>query len=233
MKTPNLDSLFLKAQPVDLSDKLQVWIKPMTQIERDLSQAYARRVSRDLRKKLQDPESEEHQLLIAEELEEYDQAALTSLWIQNRLVARATAIRRESLENRDQTYVPDPEGPDVTNSDIEKHEDEVEEVEEQREESVSAAIKSAKMELDEEVKAISVEDLRSEAVPALIDNILATIWLREFNVQMISRATFLDEACQKFAFKTSAEVYNLRQDVVDKLATHHYGLMVEPEALKN
>jgi len=237
MKTPTLDTLFLKPVPVvldkDTENEMTVWIKSMNPIDRDMCQAYARRVSRELRKKLLDPDSNERQLLVMEELEEYNRDQLSVLWINNRLAERTTAIKRESLENRDQTFVPDPEGPDITNADLEQHELEVEEIEEQREESVRATVKSAKKELDEEVKEISLEDLRVEAEPALIENILAGIWMREFNCQMISRGTFLDEKCTKPAFKTSSEVNELRSVVLDLLASSHYGLMVEPEALKN
>lgn len=237
MKTPILDTLFLKPVPVvldkDTDNEMTVWIKAMTQIDRDMCQAYARRASRETRKKLLDPDSNERQLLVVEELEEYDRDQLSVLWINNRLAARTTAIKRESLENRDQTFIPEPEGSDVTNAEIEQHELEVEEVEEQREESVQSMVKSAKKELEEEVAEVSIEDLRVEAEPALIENILSSVWMREFNCQMISRGTFLDEKCTKPVFKTSSEVNDLRPTVLDLLATSHYGLMVEPEALKN
>lgn len=233
MKTPSLDSILIKSHPVELSKDLTVYVRPLTNLERDFCQAYARRAARTFRKRLEDRESSDHQLLIVEELEEYEVEQLSSLWVSNRLVTRASAIRRRSLEDRDQQYIPEPEGLDVTNAQMERYETEVEEAEEQREKSVSSSVISARDELLEEVKGISLDTLREEAIPALIDNVVNQEWMLEFNAQMVARATFTDEDCKKLAFKDAAETQTIKPEIFKKLTDNHYGLMIEPEALKN
>lgn len=233
MKTLTIESLLVRPQSVELPGGVKVWVRPLSQIERELCQGAARRASRDLRKLLEDPKTEQHQLLVVEELQEYDIKQLRDLWIGSRLIQKALQINRESLENRDETYVPEPEGNDLTPEAMDRYEDEVEEVEQQRETGVAGAIGTASKQLDEEVQGISEDALREQAHPALIEHQLSEVWTREFAAQMLVRATFNDKECRKFTFKTSNEVFMLRPDVLKHLTDSHYGLMVEPEAIKN
>lgn len=236
MKTPTLEELLIGPQPVELqtpSGILKVYVRRLNQVERDMCTAYARRVSKDLRRKLMDPESDEHNLLVADEIAEYDIAALRRIWVDSRLSRRSLAIYRQSLEARDQTYIAEPEGDDVLPSDIEQWEINVEQAEEMREANVLQAIKSARTALEEEVAQISDETLMEEAGPQLIDNLCSDVWTTEYVTQMIARGTFKDKEATKPAFKTSDEVKRLNPETLAILSKSHMALLVDPEAVKN
>lgn len=235
MKTLTLQDLMVKPQPVEIKvgdDSLKVWVRTLSQIERSLAEAGARTASRQLRKVLEDPKSEDHQLLIASEIEDYGVEKLRDLWVQSRLVERAIEINRKTLEDRDKTFVPEPDGESVTMAEVERWENEVEEIEEKRESGVLAAINAARVQLEEEVKNIKTATLKKQAIPDLIDNVIGQFWQREFAAQMLSRGTFKDSACTKTFFRTSEEVKMLRPDILELLTNSHYALVLEPEALK-
>ncbi len=233
MQTLTLDDLLVKPQKINVADGVDLWIRPLTQIERELSQGAARSMSRALRKKLLDPKAEEHKLLIKDELAEYTREQLEELWVGNRLIPRAGQISRDSLEARDQTFIPEPEGADVTSSDIEKHETRVEEVEEEREERVREAVQSAQKQLQEEASKMSLDEIGVDARDALLEFILSKEWQQEFAAQMIARATFLDKKLSKPAFKDTNEVKELRPDILKLITESHFGLLVPPESVKN
>jgi len=233
MKTLTLDDLLVKPQKIEVAKGVDLWIRPLTQIERELSQGAARSMSRALRKKLLDPKAEEHKLLIRDELAEYTREQLEELWVSNRVITRAGQISRDSLEARDETFIPEPEGPDVTSSDIEKHETAVEETEEQREERVREAVASAQKQLQEEAHKLSPEDISADTRDALLEYILSKEWQQEFAAQMVCRATFMDKKLSKPAFKNTEEVKELRPDILKLITESHFGLLVPPEAIKN
>ena len=186
-----------------------------------------------LRKKLLDPKAEEHKLLIKDELAEYTREQLEELWVSNRIIARAGQINRDSLEARDETFIPEPEGDDITSSDIEKHETAVEEVEEEREARVREAVLSAQKELQDEASKMSLEDIGVDTKDALLEFILSKEWQQEFAAQMICRATFMDKKLTKPAFKNTTEVKELRPDILKLITESHFGLLVPPEEIKN
>lgn len=237
MKTHTLDDLLIKPVPVDIEgfgDKpLRFYIRRLTQVERDLCTASARRASREMRKKLEDTSTEEHMLLIEDEIAEIDMAALRAAWVSARVTRKSLTIYRLSLENRDQTFIPEPEGDDVLPADVERWENAVEDAEEDREKAVREAIASAQRELNEAAEKLTLEELRDGAGPALIDNICADIWTTEYVAQMIARGTFTDKDTQKPAFKTATEVKRLQPKALELLSKSHMGLLIEPEAVKN
>lgn len=235
MKSLTLQDLFLQPQAVELKSgekTMKVFIRLLTQVEKELCQASARGQSRRLRRTLEDKNSEEHQTLILDELDGYGIEQLRTLWINAKLIDRAVTINQKTLEDRDLTFVPEPEGNDVTGSQMEKYENLVEDIEEQREESVNKAIESARKQLVEEVKKVTKKKLTEEAMPMLIDTLCTQAWSREFAAAMISHGTFLDAEFKKPAFKTVDEVRKLQPQFLKQLADAHYGLMLEPEALK-
>jgi hypothetical protein len=235
MKTPTIEDLLQHPSSLEITvgkKSLTVYVRSLTQVEQELSRGSARRASRDLRRLLEDTETEEHQLLVKDELEEYEHAALKNLWITNRLVQRAVEAQRESLENREQGYIPEPDE-NAMPADLDRYENDVDDMEDKREKNVQQKIVSIKDKLDEEVDSISVEVLREDAITTLIDNICAQTFNREFAVQMVARGTFNDADCTKPTFKASSEVKRLRGETLEALANAHYALMVDPEAIKN
>lgn len=237
MKTPALDSLLLRPEKITIptfGEPLEVYVRRLTQVERDLCTAAARRASREMRTKLQDTESEERQLLVEDEINEYDQEAMRAAWVNNKLVRRALKIHKLSLESRDETFIPEPEGDDVMPADIEEWETAVEQAEEDREGRVAESIAAAQRELNEEAMKLSDDDLRAGMSPALIDTICSDIWTNEYVSQMVARGTFLDkDAVAKPAFKSASDVKRLQPKALQIITQAHMGLLVEPEAVKN
>jgi bisphosphoglycerate-dependent phosphoglycerate mutase len=237
MKTPVLDQLLLGPQKIELpsftDEPIYVWVRRLTQVERDLCTAAARRASRDMRRVLENKESEERQLLVEDEISEYDLEAMRAAWVTARLTRRAMKIYKQSLEDRDQTYIPEPEGDDVMPADIEQWENAVEDTEADREKNVVTAIESAQRQLNKEVEEISLEELQDVSIPTLIDTICSDIWTNEYTAQMICRGTFKDADAIKPAFKTAQEVKRLLPKAMAELSKAHMGLLVDPEAVKN
>lgn len=235
MKTLTIADLLVKPQSLSLSmgDRtLKLWVRPLSTTERELCQATARGVSRRLQRELEDPKTENHRLLIADELEVFNKGQLQELWVNAHLLDRAIKINVKSLEDRDQTFVPEPEGENVTVSEINAYENTIDDNEESRETNVNAAVNAARKLLQEEVKTITLKELKSSAAPNLIEQIVSQEWQREYSVAMLARGTFLDQDCQKPAFKTNEQVKMLRPDALEQLTSAHYGLILEPEALK-
>jgi len=233
MKSITLDKLLIGPQKVEVPGYgVTLYVKPLTQIDRDLSQGAARRASRELRRLLEDRSTEEYQLLVEDEIAEYSTEDLRSLWVSARIVEKTLEIQRKSLEDRDKTYVPEPEGEDATPASLDRYENEVEDIEQQREDSVIKQAQAARKALMKESESKTEDELRDLAKPDLIETILSREWQQEFAVQMILRGTYEDAKATKFAFKTPDQVRQLRPDTLEFLAQSHYGLMVDPEELK-
>lgn len=213
--------------------KLVYWVRASYQPERDLAGSAARKASRTLRKSLEDPETEERQLLIIDELEEASDDALRELWVSQKVVERAARIRQASLENRDQTYVPEPDGDLITSKDMDDYENEVEEVEEQRELSVVEAVTAARDELVKEVNKLSREQLIEFAVPMQVNAQAERAYETEFVHQLIYRCTFLDSKCKKRAFDDINDVYSLKDFALIRLSNAHMSFVLDPEQVKN
>lgn len=211
--------------------KLVFWIRPTQQPERDLAGSAARKESRLLRKKLEDPKTEEHQNLIAGELEGASIDSLRQLWVTEKVVERAVRMRNVSLEDRD--YVPEPEGDGITSKNIDDYENEVEAVEEAREMSLVEAIVAAREELQKEVQNIPDDKLMDSAIPAQIEAILTRTYEYAFVCQLIRRCTFTDKKCTKPAFSDIEKVYSLKEDAMTKLTNAHMSFMLDPEQVKN
>lgn len=236
MKTPSLEELLVGPQQIELetpSGKLKLYVRRLNSIERDMCTASARRASKEMRKQLMDRESEAYNLLVKDEVEEYSIDNLRQAWVNSRLSKKSIQIYRASLESRDETFIPEPEGDDVTAAEIEEWELKTENIEELREANVAQAIKSANMQLMEEAKELSEEDLLEQAIPVIIDTICQDIWTTEYVSQLIARGTYKDKDATKPAFTSSNEVKRLGADALRVLSRSHMALLVEPEAVKN
>lgn len=211
--------------------KLTLWVRAAQQPERDLAGSAARKESRLLRKKLEDPDTEEHQNLIKGELEDASVDSLRQLWVTEKIVERAVKIRGHSLEERE--YVPEPEGDDITSKDVDDYENAVEAAEESREIGVVEAIVSARKELEKEVKSVPEDKLLEMAIPAQVEAILTRTYEYAFVCQLIYRCTFSDRKCTKKAFSDIEKVYSLREEAMTLLTNAHMSFMLDPEQVKN
>jgi hypothetical protein len=248
MKAVTLEDILVKPKKVEIpipgkmerndqgmpdAPKLVYWVRPSLQPERDLAGAAGRTASRMLRRKLEDPDSEERQLLVLDELEGATEDSLQELWVTQKVIERAATIRHRSLEDRDITYVPEPEGDLITGEDMDRYENEVEDVEEQREMSVLEAVTSAREELQKEVERMTPEQLREYALPLVISTQTERAYENEFVSQLIYRCTFLDNKCKKRAFTDVNQVYNLKDFALIKLSNAHMSFILDPEQVKN
>lgn len=248
MKAITLEDILVKPKKVEIpipgrtqkneegmpdAAKLVYWVRPSFQPERDLAGSAGRKASRTLRKVLEDPDSEERQLLVVDELEDASDDALKELWITQKVIQRAAVIRNQSLEERDITYVSEPEGDIVTNEDLDNYENEVEEVEEQREMSVLDAVTAAREELEKEAAKMSSEKLREFALPLIINMQTERAYETEFVSQLIYRCTFSDSKCKKKAFSDIEQVYSLKDFALIRLSNAHMSFILDPEQVKN
>lgn len=247
MKRVTLDDILVKPKKIDIpvpnakpvkndqgfleTPVLTFYIRPSRQTERDLAASAARKESRTLRKKLEADGTEERERLVLDEIEDADLDSLRTLWVTEKVIERAVRIRRNSLEDRD--YVQEPEGDDLTAKDLDDYENQVDEVEEQREIGVAEAINNARDELQAEVEKVSEEDLRKLAIPVQIEAVLNRLYETEFVHQLIYRCTFSDKACTKPAFGDVEQVYQLNDNAKTRLTNAHMGLMIDPEQVKN
>ena len=237
MKRLLIDDLIQKPREVtlDIGDrKVTMWIRSSRDPERTMATANARKASRTLRKLLEDPKTEQYQLLIKDELDEADKNSLRRVWVNGKLIPRALEIRQQSLEERE--YVPSPldnEEGVATPKDMDHYEDRVEEVEEEREMNVLKAINTARRQLEEESEKIKEKDLYKAAIPPLIESQCAQAYEVEYTAQLILRCTFSDKKCTTHVFDNIEEVYSLRPDVLERLTREHMALMLDPEAVKN
>jgi hypothetical protein len=211
--------------------KLTYWVRPSTQMERDLAGSAARKASRTLRKILETEGTEERQLLVLDEIEGATADSLRGLWVNERLVNRAMRIRQESLEERE--YVPEPEGDIVTPKEADDYENAVEEAEDRREMDVMEAVEQAQEELSKESENIPEKDLFELAIPAQIESVLSRAYESEFTMQLIFRCTFTDKACKRKAFKDLEQVYQLKDQPLIRLTNAHMSFLLDPDKVKN
>lgn len=238
MKRMLLDGLLIKPQEVTATvgdKKVAMWCRPPRDPDRTMATALARKASRSLRKLLEDRESEEFSVLVQDELEGADENTLRQVWVNGKLIPRAIEIRQQSLEDRE--YVPNPlddeERTAVSPKEMDKYEDKVDEVEEDREFNVMRAISQANTELAEEAKKIKQDDLFEAAIPQMIESLCEDAYQLEFVSQIIKRCTFEDKKLTRPVFESVEQVYDLHTGLRAQLVLTYQNMMSEPEAVKN
>lgn len=242
METPTLDDLLVKPTRVELAtgrfvdgqmQYIGLYVRRLSQIERDLCSGYARRESRKMRRELENPDSEKRQVLIDDEVSEYTLETLRQHYVNSKIVERALEITHRSLEDRDQTYTPEPEGDVILPEDVETYENTVEEVEKIREDSVREQVQLALSELIKEAEGMNQDELMSHATPATINAVCSDIFTQEYVVQMIWRGTYKDNKFNTPAFDSADEVKRLAPSALESLSAAHQALLLDPEAIKN
>jgi hypothetical protein len=219
------------------------WIRPPTDSERAMSQNAARQVSRKLRERLLDPETEEHQLLVNAEMDNMSSEELRLVWLTSNLFQKALEVQRRSLDSRDDYFVPTPEGKEdglipPSGAEMDEYETNKREQEAQRLRDVSEQQTVIYNELKEKSDNMSDDALRDIISPLIIDQQTSREWQAQYGLQILSRCTFLDQDLTERAFKTVEEALRLHntksgQRVLDSLLNAHSGLMLDPDRIKN
>lgn len=244
MKTRILDELKLGPQPVELrlrkGETTTVWVRRPNTTEKQMCESAGRGASRELRRLLTDESTEEYKVLVQSELDGYELDELRMIWIAGELIQRMFRKDRETLENRDETFVPEPTSEDGINfpsqSELDRYEDEVEQVEEQRVKALEAYEKAETERLMEEVKRKNRKQLEKIAKPKIIDALCGRAYNEAYSANLLARCTFEDEDAKQPMFKTVDEVRTLfrdRPDIAETIGLAHNGLMVDPEEAKN
>lgn len=238
-----VDDLLVDPDPLDLPvrkrDKktgdlvdatLRVWPRRPTDIERDLIMQSANGARRRLRAELNDEKSEKRQLLLIEPLEDSNDEALRTLWVNGHLMDRALQLQLNSLEERE--VVPEPEGDIVGAKQRDQYDESVRAAEGDRVKHLMEAIEASQKELAREAKSIPHDQLMLAAMPAHIETLAGREWTEAYTNQLIARCTFSDKDYRKAAFKTVSQVEALRvqqPNAYRLLNDAHRGLVLEME----
>lgn len=243
MKTRILDDLKLGPQPVTIpvgKDGTTVWIRRPNTPEKQMCESAGRAASRELRKLLQDEETEEFKQLVQAEVSGYELDELRMIWIAGELVQRVFRKDRQTLEGRDQTFVPEPTSEDGVNfpsqAAFDNYENQVEAIEQQRVEAVEAFEKQEAEALMDEVKKKNRKQLEKIARPKIIDGLCGQAYNEAYSAALLARCTFEDEECKTPMFKTVEEVRSVFRDrpkIAKVLSEGHGALMLDPEEAKN
>ena len=242
----SLDDLMADAPEVEVEvgkKTMKFWIRPPTDPEKGMSQNVARRKSRELRARLEDPETEEHELLVKAELENMTPDEMRLIWLTSNLFRKTFELSRRSLNDRDEYFVPAPEGQEdgvipPTNEDMDRYEQdklgqEMKRLEDQQEQQTIIF-----KELQAESQAIPQDDLGKVIYPLIIEQQVSKEWNNQYGLQVLVRCTFSDKDLTKRAFEGTEQAVRLMntqngQKVLDALLNAHSGLMLDPDRLKN
>ena len=243
MKTRLLDEF--RTGPKDVTftfkgDEVTVWVRRPNTTEKAMCEQYARIASREMRNLLTNTKSEERQALVDKEIALMERGELEMLWMAGELYRRTFEYERETLENRDETFIPEPETEDgihyPSQEELDRHDDAVEAIEQQREESVAQAQKSIAEQLLEEAHALPIKTLRKNAVPRRIEQLCGQAYNEEYSANLLARCTFEDEEAKRPMFKTVTEVRSFFRDypeIAEVISMGHQSLMDNPEEIKN
>lgn len=225
------------------SKEKKYWIRPPTDSEKAMCQNAARRKSRELRALLDDPSSEEHELLIAAGMENMSIEEKKLLWLTSNLYQKTFELSRRSMENRDEYFVPQPEGTEEgiippTNEEMDKYETDKIKSEKERMEDLSSEQKRLFTGLKAQVEQLTNHDIDNAVQPLMVEQQVSSEWNNQYGLQVLARCTFLDPDLSKRAFLSPEKAQKLLnnkngQKVLEALLNAHNGLMLDPDLLKN
>lgn len=219
------------------------WIRPPADTERAMAQNAARQKSRQLRAVLEDPETEEHQLLVKVEAENMTDDDIRLVWLTSALFQRILEHNKRSLDNRDEYFVPEPEGKEdglipPTNEDMDRYEEAKRKQEKERIADLQVQNESITKELQAKADATPIDDLRKVIYPLIIEQQASREWNNQYGLQVLIRCTFLDQELTERAFQTTEEATRLLNTkdgnkVLQALLEAHNGLQLDADLLKN
>jgi hypothetical protein len=211
--------------------------------EKAMAQNAARQKSRKLKQLLEDPQSEEHQLLVAAETDNMSLDELRMVWVTANLYQRVFEAQRRSIDNRDEFFVPRPEGKEdgvipPSHDDLNQYEIEREAQEKERLQGLLDQQTVIYNELMAKANEMSEETVKAIIQPLIIDQLTSREWNNQYGMQVLVRCTFLDEDLTQRAYQTVEEAQRLLntkngQKVLESLLNEHRGLMLDPDLLGN
>lgn len=243
MKTRLLDEFRIGPKDVHFTfngTEHTVWVRRPNNPEKQLCETKARVASREFRKLLENPKTEEHRMFVAEELATYSRDELEMIWMASEIYKRLFEFERQTLEDRDQTFIPEPTTEDgihyPSQSDIDKYEDAVEQAEEDREAAVKQKHEAIVEQLKEEAGAMDLKKLRKNAIPRRIDQLCGQAYNEAYATALVCRCTFEDEEMKRPMFKTDDETRTFFRDypeIAMHISQEHQSLMANVEEVKN
>lgn len=219
------------------------WLRPPTRTERAMAQNAARRKAIDLRDRLENPNSEEHDLLIVGQLENMPVEEKRLMWLTSNLYQKTFELNRISLDNRDEYFTPEPEGKmdgliPPAMEEWEQYEKDRREAEKNRLKDLQTSQKAIFAQLKKEAEELDEENLDTIIEIILIEQLASEEWSNQYGMQILVRCTFMDSEFTEKAFKTQAQAERLLHTkngnkVLESLLAAHSGLMLDPDQLKN
>lgn len=221
----------------------EYWIRPPNEIEQSMSQSAARKIARELRERLEDEKSEEHELLIKDNLEEMTLPEMRLIWLTSNLFQKTFELNRRSLNDRDEFFVARPEGKEngvipPTHAEMDQYEKDKKLSEKDRLVSLQEEQKRVFAQLKTQAEELNTEDLANVVQPLMIEQMIAEELNNQYGLQVLIRCTFLDPDLTKRAFQNTDQAKKMLntkngRKVLESLLSAHKGLMLDPDALKN
>lgn len=219
------------------------WIRPPTEPEKSMAQNAARQKSRQLRDRLTDPETEEHQLLIQAEIENMNEEEIRKVWLTSNLFQKTFELSRRSLDSREDYFVDRPEGREdgvipPTSGELDKYEQDKVEQEQKRLKDLQNQQTVIFKELNAKSAELPVGDLVEIIKPIIVEVKASQEWNSQYGLQILIRCTFSDAQRTKRAFEATGDALRLNnspsgQKILKDLLDAHSGLMLDPDRLKN
>lgn len=241
-----LDDLFEEPPSVTVKTRKgdkTFWIRTPTEPEKFMSQNVAGKKARELRDLLMDEKTEEHQLLVKTGLEIMTPEEMKLIWITSSLFQKTFELNRRSLDDRDEYFVPRPEGKDngvIPPTQAEMDGYEKARIDEERKRLLDLQAQQTAIYNDLKQKADQIEEsqLAETIEPLIVDQKSREEWNNQYGMQILVRCTFLDSDLAHRAFKDTAQAMKLMntisgQKVMDALLNAHRGLMLDPDEIKN
>jgi hypothetical protein len=223
--------------------KRTFWLRPPTDMERDMARALARRTVNELRDRLENEKTEEHDLLIRSAMEEMTPDEKRLIWLTANLFQKTFELSRLSLENRDEYFVAEPEGKmegivPPSAKEVADYDKAKKASEKDRLNDLNKSQKDAFAELKRESQELNIDDLDNLVRPLLVEERLGTEWNNQYGLQVLVRCTFDDEDLTKRSYETTERalrLFNTKQgkSAMEKLLMTHTALMLDPDQLKN
>ena len=219
------------------------WIRPPDELEKTMAQNAARKVARELRELLQTEGSEERELLVNTALEEMTEEEMRLLWVASNLVHQSYEMERRSLNDREDFFVPRPEGKDdgvipPTVDELDQYEIDKRKAEKDRLASLNKQQKSLFTRLSKEADELDVNDLKNIVEPMIIEQKTAEESNNQYGMYILVKCTYKDPELTEKAFKdmkAAMRLLNTKQGekVLQAILTAHRGLLMDIDQLKN
>lgn len=227
----NIDKLFQWKTTVDLvigqEDLGTAYVRLAGDKDVQRARVYALRRSADLRKRLKDPNSDEHIVfMLDEEITERERvvAALLSL--------KMKEFTRDAYQNVEPPEFPEDPDEDATLEEIEAHQQEVDDYPKKRLEQIKEYVTDKIEKYNEELSERPIEELFKEYRELKIAQLCEDEMIEVYRDYCIFRNVFKDKRMKFRLFDDFEQFEDLRTEIKDQLRNKYLSLELGTEELK-